>query len=45
MGEAAYYTGKAGRLGKSAGKYAKPSLMNYLYETGQDRNKKTKQGK
>ena len=45
MGEAAYYTGKAGRLGKGAGKYAKPSLMNYLYETGQDRNKKTKQGK
>lgn len=45
MGEAAYYTGKASRIGKGAGKYAKPSLINYLYETGQDRNKKTKQGK
>lgn len=45
MGEAAYRIGQAGRLGKVAGKYQKPSLINYLYETGQDRNTKTKQGK
>jgi hypothetical protein len=39
MGETAFLLGKAGRIGK-AGKHAKPSLINYLYQAGQDRNKK-----
>lgn len=42
MGEAAYGLGKMARIGKASGKVAKPNLLNYLYESGQDRSKKDK---